>query len=178
MFLKICPASIPNISLISGQEWFRIIEYLVLRSASGVRDQIGCGFGLEEGVGTGGAEDEEAVAWAKEGAGPEAVLSDEARGAAPGAGIVEPCFFFFPRLLTVVQVSPKGFPARDGNSSREGIGMLERGRRPMKDEGAGLLRVAMGGSENWTFEAGLGCGAGAGVKLEGSVRVRKSLTNT
>jgi hypothetical protein len=34
---KICPASMPSISRMSGQEWLRMMEYLVLHRASGTR---------------------------------------------------------------------------------------------------------------------------------------------
>jgi hypothetical protein len=155
----------PNISRMSGREWFRIIEYLVLRRVSGTRDftsQVALGGVLAEGAGVAGAE---AAALAKEvaveGEATErgSVMTEGACGAS-GAEL----FFFLPRLKTVVHVSLNGLPARAGKSSE--VGTVGGGG------GAKALRVAIGGSEKCTLGAGLG---------EGSVRfgwVRNSLIKT
>jgi hypothetical protein len=46
-------------------------------------------------------------------------------GAAWGGGLG--AFFFLPRLVTVNQMSPKGFPKRGRKSAGSGMGTSERG---------------------------------------------------
>jgi hypothetical protein len=96
-----------------------------------------------------------------------------------GPGAVDDCegeelgFFFLPRFPTLVHVSPKGLPARVGKSSSEG------------GAGGEGLRVAMGGSEKWTWDVvGAGWGmapvgwAGGRAGSVGRGRVKNSLMNT
>jgi hypothetical protein len=94
----------------SGREWLRIIEYRVVRSASGT-------FGLTKRA-RGPVVGAAAAALAKDGA---AVVEADAGAGGDGAGgtVGAGPFFFLLRFVTVVQESPNGFPARAGKSSAD-----------------------------------------------------------
>jgi hypothetical protein len=126
---KMWPASTPSIARMSGCEWFKIIEYRVLRRASGVRGQMGWGFGFGARL---------VVCWV--------VVAEVGAALVVEAGrLAVFIFFFLLHLVTVAQVSPKGLLARARNSLGLGTGMSRRGRSVfvVGAGGVGVFRVAV-----------------------------------
>jgi hypothetical protein len=97
-------------------------------------------------------------------------------GPSTGGGPVAACFFFLPLLVTVVHMSPKGFPVRAGKSVGSGTGMSDRGWRVGRGKGgAGALMVIISSSKKRTLLGGFDI---ADIEVWVGRVVRKSLMKT